>query len=165
MNKTVTTTCPVSCTARAGFTAIEITIVLLIIGMLAAVSMPLLSKARIAARAKQAQGQLELIAAAIRHLTWDSGKWPNREPLANPGNPEVWDLKAAAAGLLGKTSAYAKWHGPYIRDIPRDPWGNPYFFDPDYTIGSKVKAVVGSFGPNGSGRNVYDKDNIYIVLD
>jgi hypothetical protein len=52
--------------------------------------------------------------------------------------------------------------------IPLDPWGHPYFFDTDYDIdpsgGVTNAAVIGSFGPNGVGQNVYDSDNIYIKL-
>jgi hypothetical protein len=39
-----------------------------------------------------------------------------------------------------------------------------YFFDPDYYIGGVKYPVLGSFGPNKVGKNVYDSDDVYLVL-
>jgi hypothetical protein len=40
-----------------------------------------------------------------------------------------------------------------------------YFFDSDYRIQKTLYAVVGSFGPNRRGRNQYDEDDVYAVLE
>jgi hypothetical protein len=43
-------------------------------------------------------------------------------------------------------------------------WGSDYFFDPDYDINGKDFAVVGSFGPNKVGKNLYHSDDIILLL-
>ena len=83
------------------------------------------------------------------------------------GANEVWDLSQPAGGLLSTDGNYPNWGGPYIDEIPLDPWGNPYFFDSDYDVpptGGNDAVVLGSFGPNGVGQNLYDSDDIIIIL-
>ncbi len=79
-------------------------------------------------------------------------------------NQEVWDLNSTQAGLVATNGGFPNWNGPIIDSVPKDPWGSDYFFDPDYKIGGVNYAVVGSFGPNKVGQNVYDSDDIYLIL-
>jgi hypothetical protein len=55
-----------------------------------------------------------------------------------------------------------------LKVIPNDPWGHPYFFDTDYDIDPTAAVqnavVIGSYGPNGRGLNLYDSDDIYKIL-
>jgi general secretion pathway protein G len=151
--------------ASEGWTLTEIMIVILIIGVLIAIAVPAFSKARMNARIGQAEGEVQMLAAAIMNLAWDTGKWPGAIPRNVQSGAEIWDLRSAKGGLLASHSDFSDWKGPYINRIVVDPWGNPYFFDPDYTIAGAWRVAVGSFGPNKSGRNVYDSDNIYVLLD
>jgi general secretion pathway protein G len=148
-----------------GFTLVEILIAVAVIGMLAALAIPKISKSRDMARIKQCESDLAMIEAAVDQLAWDTGKWPGGIARNVQSSSEMWVLNTANAGLLTYNSAlFTNWKGPYIRSIPKDPWGMDYFFDPDYYIGGKVECVVGSFGPNRKGKNLYDSDDIYIVL-
>ena len=70
----------------------------------------------------------------IEQLAWDTGKWPGGIARNIQGNAETWDLTTSSAGILSAGSAYANWQGPYAPEVPLDPWGNKYFFDPDYRI-------------------------------
>ncbi len=155
---------------KSGFTIVEIMIAVLVVGILLAIAVPMLSKIREESRIDKAESDVEMLVAAVRQLAWDTGKWPGGATRTH-GDPECWDLSTDSAGLLGNDGTFdaGKWDGPYARDIDADPWGNPYFFDSDYYpngMGTSPKlAVVGSFGPNGSGRNIYDDDNIYSVLE
>ena len=82
-------------------------------------------------------------------------------------NNELWDLSAQEAGLTQTDGLFSGWKGPYLNSAPIDPWGNNYFFDTDYDIGSSTPvwvAVIGSFGPNGVGQNVFDSDDIIRIL-
>ncbi|MCE9614979.1 MAG: prepilin-type N-terminal cleavage/methylation domain-containing protein [Lentisphaerae bacterium] len=155
---------------RQGFSMVEIMIVLGIVGILLAVAVPSYKKARTDAKRKEAQAELQMLATAIRQLMWDTHFVPNGYEIDNvPGshasNDEVSNLGTAGAGILSASSAYVNWKGPYLRKLEKDPWGSNYFFDPDYEINGGTHRVVGSFGPNRTGLNVYDSDNICIILE
>ncbi|GAG40696.1 unnamed protein product, partial [marine sediment metagenome] len=84
-------------------------------------------------------------------------------------------LDTPAAGLQSTDGGFPGWGGPYMTAVPVDPWGNRYIFDTDYTCNTAVSGCEGipngtvtraihSGGPNGSGINGYDSDNIVLVL-
>ena len=98
-------------------------------------------------------------------LASDTGLWPNKEKVGEHDTAEVWNLNVAAAGITTTDGSYPDWTGPYIGEVPRDAWGNHYFFDIDYQINGLDYIVVGSFGPNGVGPNQYDSDDIILILD
>jgi general secretion pathway protein G len=142
----------------------EVMIVVMLIGLLLAFTLPSIGKARNDAVRKKAEIELGMISTAILKLAWDTGQWPNKEPRNDTADEEVWDLSGDEAGIVGDDD-FDNWKGPYLQEIPLDPWGNPYFFDPDYSVDGVWRVAVGSFGPNGAGRNIYDEDNIYVLLD
>ena len=153
------------------FTLIELMIVVIIIGILAALAANRYHSYRDKVKAAEAQVWINRIAKAVDELAADTGQWPGHQPAGyvyQGAYNEVWDLNAPRAGLRTNDSSnpFPDWHGPYIAEtIPKDPWGNDYFFDTDYRgEDNKWYAVVGSFGPNGYGPNVYDKDNIVLVI-
>ena len=178
--------------ARA-YTLVEMMIVVAIIGGLASLAIPQVLKAVNKAKVKQAEADLEMIAAAIRTLASDTGRFPalstnkimERTTADNGGvwDDEVYDLSTPFAGLLSAPSCLTNygWKGPYLHEVPLDPWGNRYEFDPDYRVyyGTEVgrlnttpnypesanAPVVLSWGPNRRGsNNTYEADNIYIVV-
>jgi prepilin-type N-terminal cleavage/methylation domain-containing protein len=150
---------------KYGFTLIEIMITVGIVGLLATMATLALRTAHKRALCKQAEGELQMISSAALRLAWDSSRWPNTALRTQPGSTEIWDISLASAGLADNDGSYDDWQGPYYRGTTMDPWGNPYFFDPDYRINGVDRVVVGSFGPNGVGQNVYDSDDIYVLLD
>lgn len=150
---------------KSGFTLIEIVVVVGIVGFLAALSTYAVSKAVQNARIKAAQTELEILSAATLQLAWDTGCWPNKQKRISGGSIEIWNISYGRSGLMSSDGSYSKWRGPYYEGAIKDPWGNNYFFDPDYRIDNVNRVVVGSFGPNGRGPNQYDSDDIYILLD
>ena len=170
---------------RPGFSLVEIMIVVAVIGMLAAIAIPQVVNQMHKARIHQAEADLTLIASGVNCLTSDTGMYPSVEGepihyISEPGstiNAEVEDLSTPNAGLLScpiTTNRFGpKWQGPYLQEMPPDPWGRPYFFDPDYNIYSNrsqktglisVSSVVGSYGSNRRGKNEYDSDDIFVIL-
>ena len=154
---------------RSGWTLVEIILVMSLVALVGSIATVSVTRAITRTRKKQAEAQLQIIAAAVRQLVWDTGKWPghvlDRSHSGTEINTELWDLTTAAAGLLRTDGQFANWKGPYLDEIPLDPWGQPYFFDPDYQVKGQNRIVVGSFGPNKVGPNVYDADDIYVILE
>jgi general secretion pathway protein G len=99
-----------------GFTLIELMLVIVIIGALAAMVVPRLTgrseEARIGAAKADIKGNLSL---ALRLYEMDTGRYPTTDQGLN--------------ALLGKPSAPPvpeNWKGPYIEQDPLDPWKRRY---------------------------------------
>ncbi len=160
---------------KKGFTLIELLIVIAIIGILSSIVLVALKGAREKAKIAKANVEVGQIANAFLFLETDTGQWPGHKI---PGAIEegasdneicdddcVYGLSDNEAGLTGTDGAYSNWKGPYAEAIVlTDPWGNEYFFDTDYTLSSGSAAVIGSYGPNGEGNNLYDSDDILHIL-
>lgn len=150
---------------RSAFTLIEIMVVVGVLAVIAAIAMPNLTRARENAKIRRATADLEMISAALLKMGWDTGKFPYGIARNTIGDAETWDLESSVGGLIVSNAVlFPDWQGPYMDYVPLDPWGSKYFFDPDYRVGGVFRSVVGSFGPNKEGRNVYDADNIYIIM-
>lgn len=98
---------------QAGFTLIEILIVVIIIGILASLVVPRLAGRTEEARRQAARSDIEGgIALAIDLYEADTGKFPQT-------------LEA----LIKKPQDIKNWKGPYLKKgLPKDPWGHPYVY-------------------------------------
>jgi len=98
-----------------GFTLIEILVVIIIIGLLAALVGPRLFGKVSTAKLSAAKAQIELFGTALDTFRLDAGKYPTTEE----------GLKA----LREKPSGVEGWNGPYLpKEIPLDPWKRPYIY-------------------------------------
>ena len=157
-----------------GFTLIEVLVVTGVIGILLGIAVPAYNEYREKGKIAEARYDLKRIETAIVTLATDTGEWPNHQTIGykceapvNCNTNELSNFYGNTAGLLIQDpgTAYDNWNGPYIPSIPKDPWGNDYFMDTDYTIdGNSNNVVIGSFGPDECCENSYDADNVLLRL-
>jgi general secretion pathway protein G len=97
----------------AGFTLIELMLVVIIIGALVAMVMPRLTGRSEQARVVAAKADVQAnIATALKMYEIDSGSFPSTDE--------------GLSALLSKPSSASNWNGPYIERKPLDPWGREY---------------------------------------
>lgn len=98
---------------RAGFTLIELMLVVVIIGALVAMVMPRLTGRGEQARVAAASADINAnIATALKLYELDNGVFPSSEEGLN--------------ALLNKPGSARNWNGPYLEKKPIDPWGKEY---------------------------------------
>jgi general secretion pathway protein G len=96
----------------AGFTLIEILLVVVIIGILAAVAIPKLGGRVGQAKESKAKADVNSIGLALRMYEVDNGNYPS-----------------SLQGLVTQSGGGGTWRGPYLEQgIPKDPWGNDYVY-------------------------------------
>lgn len=105
----------------AGFTLIEILVVMAIIGMLAVMVAPNLFRQQAGAQRDAALSQISALETALDAYRLDVGEYPD-----------------SLDALVENVDDRAAWNGPYLRrDLPLDPWGNSYVYtvdDGDFTL-------------------------------
>jgi general secretion pathway protein G len=127
--------------ARAGYTLIEVLIVLAIIALLVALVGPRLFSLYDGAKAKTTNTQIANLKTALDTMQIDIGRYPTEQ--------EGLNLLVQAPG-----QGVANWSGPYLSspELPKDGWGNAYLYVAPPEGG---QPQVGSYGadgkPGGSG--------------
>src|SRR5688572_27862732 len=103
--------------ARArGFTLIELLLVLVILGVLAAIVVPKFSGRTEQARRTAAVSQIATFGTALDAYEVDMGSYPKG--------------KSGLNALIQQPREGTGWRGPYLqKEIPLDPWGNPYIYE------------------------------------
>ena len=128
--------------SMTGFTLIELLIVMVIISLLAAFVAPRFFGQEKKAKQRGAKGQISLLESAVDTYRLDIGRYPTTEQ----------GLEA----LREKPDGIDKWDGPYLRkELPMDPWGNPYVYESPSEHGEYAIMSYGADGsPGGEGDDM-----------
>jgi general secretion pathway protein G len=121
---------------RAGFTLIEIMVVIVILGLLAALVVPKLIGRTEEAKKTQSRVQIKHIEQALELFKLDNGFFPGTDQ----GLEAL--VRVPDAGRIPKN--YRK--GGYLDRIPKDPWGNPYVY---VSPGTHGDYDISSYGADG----------------
>ncbi len=139
---------------RAGFTLLEMLVVLVIIGMLAGLVGPRMFGKVDESKVKTAKTQIKMIRGSLETMRLDINRFPN--------SSEGLDIlyHAPADPNIAKF-----WKGPYLdEEVPLDPWGNKY----QYTLPGKdgLPFALYSFGADGKrGGEGLNEDLGYLPPD
>ena len=119
---------------RAGFTLVELMVVIVIIGLLATVVAINVLPSQDKAMVGKAKADISVLEQAIETYRLDNLAFPD----------DLQALVAAPAGLA-RPERYRQ--GGYVRRLPEDPWGNPYQFRRPSAHGGQFD--VFSYGADG----------------
>ena len=107
-----------SAVGRAGFTLIEILVVIAVMAMLAALVFPNVFQHVGTAKDATARSQIELLGAALDAYRLDNGRYPTGDQ-----GLEALQVQPTIQPLP------TNWRGPYLRKaVPVDPWGLPFIY-------------------------------------
>ena len=108
--------CPQS---ASGFTLVEIMLVVIIIGVLAAMVVPRFAGRTEQAKVARAKSDLAAIGLALDLYEMDVGQYPRT----------LAELVANDPPSSLSEAMRAQWNGPYLKKgLPKDPWGREYQF-------------------------------------
>lgn len=101
---------------EAGFTLVEMLVVLAIIGMITALVGPQVMSYLGRAKVDTARVEVQNLATALDLFRLDMGRYPSEQE--------------GLRSLAVKPSGLDRWNGPYVRKQgePQDPWGRPYAY-------------------------------------
>ena len=125
-----------------GFTLMEMLVVLVVIGLIAAVAIPQVMRLLEGAKSKAAKIQLETVSQSLAFYQLDMGEYPTTEQ----GLKALWERPADRP----------EWAGPYVRRDQQliDPWGRPFVYRAPGATGRFDLITLGADGTEGgSGEN------------
>lgn len=132
----------ISGAVSAGFTLVELLVVLAILGLLMGLVLPPVVKHLGRARSEIARLDIGNLESALDMFKLDVGRYPSQ--------PE------GIVALIEKPTGLDRWQGPYLKKkaIPMDPWGHPYRYRIPGEHGEfDLYSLGADDAPGGAGEN------------
>lgn len=126
-----------------GFTLVELLVVMVIVGLIAALVGPKVFPKLGKGKQSAAKAQIALLGQALDQMRLDAGRYPATQE--------------GLSALVVKPASGESWDGPYLtKSLPNDPWGKPYVYQCPGTHG---EYDLYSYGRDGiQGGEGEDKD-------
>jgi general secretion pathway protein G len=132
--------------AAAGFTLLELLVVLVILGLLIGVVAPRFFGQVGKSEVKVATAQIRSLEDALDQYRLDVGRYPTTEQ--------------GLAALNTQPAGVARWQGPYLKKVvPNDPWGTPYQYRSPGEHGELDLFSLGKDGQPGGTADAADIAN------
>ncbi len=124
-----------------GFTLIELLIVIVILGLLLSLVAPAMFSKVGSSQRKTAMAQMQMLSTALDTYRLDTGAFPETLSELRQGEAPGWD-------------------GPYLpRELPMDPWGNPYAYESQSDDAANPYSLK-SYGKDGKEGGEGDNEDI-----
>jgi len=122
---------------QQGFTLIEVMVVVVILGILAAVVVPRIMDNPDKARITKAKQDIRAMESALNLYRLDNFIYPTTD--------QGLEALVTAPGDIADSGNYKQ--GGYIRKLPKDPWGSPYLY---LSPGQHGELDIYSLGADGA---------------
>ena len=130
--------------AQRGFTLLEVMVVVVILGILAALVVPKIISRPDEARALAARQDVASLMQALKLYRLDNQRYPSTEQ----------GLQALVARPTSAPLAPNWKAGGYVERLPKDPWGNPYqYLNPGVRGELDVFSMGADGAPGGEGND------------
>ena len=133
---------------QAGFTLVEMLVVLTIIALILGLVGPRVLNYLSESRVKTAKLQIESFGSALDLFYLDTGRYPTTSEGLN--------------ALVQRPTGIEVWNGPYVKGgkVPSDPWGNPYQYRSPVESAPYEIVSYGSDGREGGTGTAADISNV-----